>query len=354
MRGGFNWPILVLVMALFLFSLALNFSFAPHLLTSQFIFVFLGLATFFLIAKIDYQVLAPFWPFLYLAVFLLLGTSFIFQTQTRETLRWVRIGSLGFQPSEIVKPFLIFIFAAFISSENWNFKKLIISLGLLFLPAFLIFQQPDLGSSLVLCLVWLAMIFMKVDKKQTVFLIGFFCLSLLMGQFFMKDYQKTRIRSFLNPMSDPLGEGYQLIQATIAVGSGRLFGRGLLRGTQSHLRFLPERQSDFIFASLAEELGFLGSLILILIYFSLLIHILRIAKKSGSEFGALICVGVFALFFTQIIINVGMNLGLLPITGLTLPLISPGGSSIFSLMMGLGLVESVARKRKIEKVIEIG
>ena len=167
---------------------------------------------------------------------------------------------------------------------------------------------------------------------------------------FLKDYQRARVLSFLNPYSDPLGTGYNVIQAVISVGSGKFFGRGLGRGTQSHLYFLPERHSDFIFASLAEELGFLGASLLLVFYFLLLFQILKIAKNAADDFGFLIVTGVFSHLSFQILVNIGMNLGLLPITGITLPLVSTGGSSLLATMVSLGLVENVGRSRRLEEV----
>jgi rod shape determining protein RodA len=353
MTKRFNWLILVLILALSIFSLALIFSLAPHLIVSQLIYILLGLVIFFLFSRLDYEIFRHFHWFLFIFVILFLASTFVFGRLTRGTLRWIKIGPLTFQPSELVKPVLILTFASFVSLKDWNFKRLISGLILLLIPAYLIFQQPDLGSTLVVGLIWLAIFSLRLDKKQTVFLSVFFLAGLLAAGFFLRTYQKERLSSFLDPFEDPLGRGYHLIQATIAAGSGKFFGRGLLRGTQSHLEFLPERHSDFIFASLAEELGFFGSTIVILTYFLLLAQILKTAKEAQDNFGTFICVGVFALFAAQFFINVGMNLGMLPITGITLPLISSGGSSVVTSMISLGLTESVFRKIRAKGSIEI-
>ncbi|MBN1263345.1 MAG: rod shape-determining protein RodA [Candidatus Pacebacteria bacterium] len=353
MSSGFNWLILVLVIILFIFSLALIFSLAPADLAFHALSVLIGLIGFGVASRIDYRLLDRFsgWLFFLTSSFLLI-TLFL-GSRTRQTLRWIKLGSLTFQPSEIVKPFLILIFASLAARSNWSFKDFLISLAALILPAFLIFRQPDLSSALMIALVWLVIFVFRLNKKQLI-LLGFISLvGILGGKFILKDYQADRIFGFLNPQEDPLGINYHLIQSRIAAGSGKFFGRGLFRGTQSHLRFLPERQSDFIFASLAEELGFVGSISLLTIYFFLLAQILKTARRASDEFGFFICLGVFGLFFGQIFINVGMNLGLLPVTGITLPLISSGGSSILGLMMGLGLVESVAGRVKPERWIEI-
>lgn len=349
----FNWLIFASLLILFVFSFALIASLAPSLLRTHSIFILAGLLVFFLVSRVDYQIFQQLFFILFLVSIFLLISPLIFGSQTRETLRWIRIGSLTFQPSEFVKPLLILVFSSFACLGHWRFKHLAMAFFLLFLPAFLIFQQPDLGSALVIVLVWLTIIFLKIDKKQFLFLTCFFLLSMVIGWLVLKDYQRERIYAFLNPLEDPLGGGYHLIQARIAAGSGKFFGRGLFRGTQSQLKFLPERHSDFIFASLGEELGFVGSTTLLLVYFFLLAQILAVAKGARDQFGTLVCLGVFALFFGQIFINIGMNLGLLPITGITLPLVSSGGSSIMSLTVSLGLVESVARRSRLEKSIEI-
>ena len=222
------------------------------------------------------------------------------------------------------------------------------------LPALLIFFQPDLGSSLVLLFSWLGILIGAGFDWRLAVLGG---ATLLSSPFlfwrFLQDYQQQRILSFLNPTSDPLGAGYNLIQATVAVGSGQFLGRGLGRGTQSHLRFLPERHTDFIFASLAEELGFLGSAVLIFALVVLLWRILVIAQKSRDQFGFLISLGIFSLIFTQTFINIGINLGILPITGITLPLVSYGGSSLLAISICLGIIQNINQHAKKTPIIEI-
>ena len=171
-------------------------------------------------------------------------------------------------------------------------------------------------------------------------------MSLPAGWHFLKDYQKERLLTFLNPQADPLGANYNLIQAIVSVGSGRFFGKGLGFGSQSQLRFLPERHTDFIFASLAEELGFAGSLFFLVVYFFLLLRMLKISQQAEKGFAKSVSLGIFFLFLSQFLINVGMNLGLLPVTGITLPLVSLGGSSLFSSMICLGILESIAAYSK--------
>ncbi|MCJ7827715.1 rod shape-determining protein RodA, partial [Patescibacteria group bacterium] len=242
---------------------------------------------------------------------------------------------------------------SFFSQQKSTWRNVGISLLLISVPAGLVFVQPDLGSALLFSFVWLAGVFLWLDKKKLVLLGLGIGLTATLGWGVLRDYQKDRFESFLHPASDPLGTGYHLIQAKIAAGSGKLFGRGLLRGTQSHLRFLPERHSDFIFASLAEELGFFGSFLVLGIYFSILAQIFKAAKRAKDPFGMYLCLGVFGMIFSQVVVNIGMNIGLLPITGITLPFLSTGGSSIIALMIGLGLVESTCVQSETEGYLQI-
>ncbi|HKZ34994.1 MAG TPA: FtsW/RodA/SpoVE family cell cycle protein, partial [Patescibacteria group bacterium] len=171
--------------------------------------------------------------------------------------------------------------------------------------------------------------------------------------FLLREYQKQRIFSFLNPYADPLGTGYNVIQSTIAVGSGQLFGRGLGRGTQSRLQFLPEYHTDFIFATLAEELGFFGSILLLFLFFFLIFHVFETARSAPNTFGVFIAIGVGAMILFQVCVNVGMNIGIIPITGITLPLVSYGGSSLLATLISLGLVASVFCKKRQDQALRL-
>ena len=348
MGRSFNWVIVLLVILLGVVSLAVIQSVAQDFFVSQFIFFILGFVLLFLVARIDHRVLAAFHGYGWgLSVAALLLT-FVFGRVTRQTIRWVTVAGLSFQPSELVKPLIIISLASFFANKKPTWQNLARSLFLIGVPAGLVFLQPNLGSALLYLFIWLTGLFFWVNTKKMVSVLLIFAFVGFIGWHQLRDYQQNRLRSFFAPSSDPMGDGYHLIQAKIAAGSGQLFGRGLFRGTQSHLYFLPERHSDFIFASLAEELGFVGAGAVVLIYFFLLAQILRVAFRVKQFYGSLVCLGVFAVFFSQIVINIGMNVGLMPITGITLPLISTGGSSILSLMVCLGLVESVAQQEKGE------
>lgn len=345
--ANFDWGIFASLVVLFVFGLMIIRSVAPQFFLPQLVYAFLGLIIFFLFTQLDYRIFPKLGGIFYSTSVVALILTFIFGAVTRGSVRWLQIGSFTLQPSELVKPFLILSFAWFLQTRPIsNFQSLISNLLLFILPVWLIFSQPDLGSSLVVALFWLGLAF-AAGIPSRLFAFGGLALAIFLplGWFVLQPYQKARIFTFLNPFSDPLGAGYNVIQAMIAVGSGQIFGRGLGRGTQSHLRFLPERHTDFIFASLAEELGFLGALGLILIYGFLLWRILKIARKTGNQFASLVCLGVFGMLFVQVFINIGMNLGLVPITGITLPLISYGGSSLIATMVSLGMVENIAKQK---------
>ncbi len=352
---NFDPWILFCLLAISGFSLTILWSIRPDLFDQQLIFLLLGLFAFFVFSSVDSRFYVHLkWPIYIFSCFLLLLT-FVFSEPTRGSIRWLEIGELRIQPSEILKPFLILSLASFVNSlSSRGIKKIILALSFIALPAFLIFKQPDLGNTIIFLLIFTAILFL--GGIQLKFFLSAIFLGIISVPFlwrFLQDYQKERIFSFLNPQVDPLGTGYHTLQSVVAVGSGQIFGRGLGRGTQSHLRFLPEQHTDFIFASLAEELGFLGCTLLIILYVFLLFRILKITQRAEDMFSVLTLIGIFTMILAQIIINVGMNIGLLPITGITLPLISYGGSSIISIMISLGIVESISRQKRQAKTLEI-
>lgn len=340
----FDWLMMGAVVCLLIFGLLTIGSIASNIFLEQLVFAILGLGLFFLFSQIDWRIYPRLAWFFYIASLLILGVTFIFGTISRGAIRWIQIGALTIQPSELAKPLLILFFAYFFSQEEkMDIRRVLWGGLLLLLPALLVFAQPDLGSTIVIGLFWLAMILgAGLGWRWLAAGAGAICLSLPIIWRFLKEYQKQRIYTFLNPTLDPLSSGYNIIQSIIAVGSGQLFGRGLGMGTQSHLRFLPERHSDFIFASIAEELGFLGVGALLFIFALLLWRILRTAQNVNDRFAMLVCLGVFALIFSQFFINAGMNLGLLPVTGITLPLVSSGGSSLVAILVSLGIIENIA------------
>lgn len=314
----------------------------------------LGFTLFYIFSSIDYRLWIRFkWLFYFLSIVLLV--ILFFNSQIRGVSRWIDIGQVHIQPSEIIKPFVtIFLTALIIEGKGKRIREKILPFVLFFPILFLIFKQPDLGNALVFLFMYLALEISHGFKLLYLFFIAVIG-GLLWPLFFriLKNYQRERLFSFINPHSDPAGTGYNAIQAMIALGSGQLLGLGLGRGTQSHLLFLPEYHTDFVFASLGEELGFAGGFIVIILYMVLLGRILKISVNSKDEFGKFLTIGVFAQLFFHVFVNIGMNLGILPITGITLPLLSYGGSSILSTFICLGMTSSVGRIGKNDKSIVI-
>ena len=324
-------------------SLFLLLSTASNLFVPQLIFTFTGLLFYFLFLSIDYNLWPKFKYLFYLITLLLLSLIFLLP-EVRGTHRWIDFGIFILQPSEILKPLIILFYSSHLIKiqkiSGFTLLKLIVT----FLPIFaLIFLQPDLGNAIIYISLFIGLLIIAGTNISHL-LSGAATLLLFLPLIWARllGYQRQRLISFINPQLDPLGAGYNAIQSVIAIGSGGLIGLGLGRGNQSRLLFLPEYQTDFIFASLIESLGFAGGLILLGLYFLMLFWILLVALKSSNLLGRFIAVGIFCQIFSQVIINVGMNMGLLPITGITLPLLSYGGSSIVSTYISLGLINAVS------------
>lgn len=342
-----NWPIALCSISLISFGVLVIYSSSPELALQQFIFTLVGFVFFLLISQLDLHSMKNLTSPLYFFIILLLLAVFILGVETRGSIRWIPLGIFNIQPSEFAKPVLILILAKFWENKSPGWVNIFKSM-LLTLPLFLlIFRQPDLGSAMTISAIWLGMFVASgVTFKKFIILLLIFFSTIPIGWLFLQDYQRQRIFGFLDPGGDPLGRGYNVIQSTIAVGSGELFGRGLGRGTQSRLQFLPEFRTDFIFASIAEEMGFLGSLIILSLYLYMLIYFMNIGQRGISPFNFLLISGVFSMVLFQVFVNIGMNIGLLPITGITLPLISYGGSSLIATLISLGMAASAVRTRQ--------
>lgn len=343
-----DWVDLVLFLTVGAFGLAILLSIDKLLFIQQLGFLVIAVFVGSLIALMDSTLLLWVAPFAYVASLILLTISY-FGPVIRGATRWIVIAGVQLQPSELVKPLLLLSFAwAMKSFPPRTVKGFFVQCILFIIPFFLVFRQPDLGSSIVYGVMWLSMMIAAGFPIRYV-IIGFFISTMLLpiGWRGLHDYQQARITTFLRPGVDPKGTGYNAIQAMIAVGSGQLFGRGLGRGTQSHLRFLPEYHTDFIFATLVEELGFFGGSILLVSYGALLWRIIRplVFGVIESLIPFVYSVGFFSMILTQIVINAGMNMGLIPITGITLPLVSYGGSSLLSLAMSFGILWVVRRAK---------
>jgi len=281
----------------------------------------------------------------YLIIVLMLIWTINFGVTASGSQRWIDLYVINIQPSEMMKICIILCLAKYFHRkrlENVNsFYSIIISLIVIFLPMSLVIIQPDLGTSLLISISGIVVLwFAGLNHKYFFysFLISILSLPLIIS--FLKPYQKLRVLTFLNPDRDPLGAGYQIIQSKIAVGSGGIFGKGFLKGTQSYLEFLPEKHTDFIFTLFSEEFGFFGSLILLLIYAVIIYRIIKIGSISRSYFAKLFCYSFGTSIFVYIVINMSMVLGMLPIVGSPLPIMSYGGSSMLATMIGLGIVMS--------------
>ena len=281
----------------------------------------------------------------YLAVIGLLVATYSFGITSSGSQRWINLYFINLQPSELMKIFIILCLAKYfhrMKIENVNsIYTILTSLIIIILPMGLVIVQPDLGTSLLIAVSGIAVLwFAGVNHRYFIYTILGFVISLPFIIAFLKPYQKLRVLTFLNPDRDPLGAGYQIIQSKIAVGSGGLFGKGFLKGTQSYLEFLPEKHTDFIFTLFSEEFGFVGSALLLVIYAIIIYRIVAIGSNCRSYFAKIFCYSFGAAIFVFITINMSMVLGLLPIVGSPLPIMSYGGSSMLATMIGFGIVMS--------------
>ena len=291
--------------------------------------------------------------FFYTGTVLLLAAVLMLSLRVRGVESWLTIGGLTIQPVELAKLALAILLAKFFSKrhiEIYRVQHLAVSGLYVIVPLLLVLAQPDLGSALVLSAIWLAVVVFSGMRLRHFFIL-LIIVALCSGfgwQWGLEPYQKARITSFLNPYEDPKGVGYQMIQSMIAVGSGRLWGKGMGYGSQSHLNFLPEPEADFIFAAFAEEWGFAGSLVMIGLLSFIIWRIIYIGSHSADNFSRLYTFGFAAIIFTQSFIHIGANIGSLPITGITLPFASYGGSSVVTLLIGIGILQNIkmnARRR---------
>ena len=268
--------------------------------------------------------------------------------------RWFRIGSLTIQPSEIMKVCMVFAMARYFyntdADDIGKIRTLIVPILMIAVPAFFIFHQPDLGTAAILTIVGISILFLAGVKMWKFMIVGAAGLIAIpfLWVFLLYDYQKQRVLTFLNPNNDPLGSGYNIIQSKIAIGSGGLTGKGYLNGTQGQLNFLPEKQTDFIFTMLSEELGFIGSVFTIATYAAIIAIGISIAVKTTHQYGRLLTMGVINIFFVHMFINMGMVTGLIPVVGAPLPLISYGGTITASMLIGFGLVLNVDLNKNVD------
>ncbi len=355
--ANFDWIGAILLLCLGLMGLFLMLTIGVNVFTAQLLYLVIGLLLLFLLSTVDPVLLWWFAPYGYVIGIILLILSYL-GPNIRGATRWIVIGGAQLQPSELAKPLFLLAFSYLMTRFSpRQLKYLPIHLALFIVPFLLVFKQPDLGSGIVYSASWIAMLIaggLPIFIIVVAVIIGVMLAPFLWNH--LLPYQKDRIFTFLNPALDPKGAGYNALQAMIAVGSGQLIGRGLGRGTQSQLRFLPEHHTDFIFATLIEELGFVGGIVLFLLYMLLMIRIIMpfIIGKISDVRVFIYSFGLFAMLFAQIFINAGMNMGIIPITGITLPFVSYGGSSILSLSISFGILWALQRRNSAEQTIAIG
>jgi rod shape determining protein RodA len=323
-----------------------------NLFVQQIVWLSAGWLIFFILTFVDYQI---FFRMAYVLYFLNLMTLLavtLFGKVAYGAQRWIDLGFFRFQPSETMKLALIILFARILSEKNsagpgMTFKDMLLPLIILAIPFVMVVEQPDLGTALMMVGIGgLLLLFIKVRRSIIISLaLTVVIAAPLAWNFVLRDYQKNRVLTFLSPTTDPRGTGYNSIQSKIAVGSGKFLGKGFRNGTQSQLEFIPERHTDFIFSVLSEEHGFLGSMLAVSMFMFLFLVMLKISNQANDKFAALLTMGVFFYVFIHMFVNIGMVIGLLPIVGVPLPLLSYGGTSMLTTMAGLGIVSSVAYRR---------
>ena len=357
---NFDWMLLLVVLGISLigllniYSTGFNQVYAKQefLYVKQIQWIVIGLVFMTAAFCVDYRFISRYAYLIYGCSIVLLVIVFFYGYATRGSQRWILLGGFSFQPSELVKLTLILALAKYFDhhrrNEIYRLRDLAVPFVITLAPFLLILKQPDLGTAMILLIIFFSLIlFIGVHWKSLAWsaLVGLVLIPA--GWFLLKDYQKVRIMTFVNPESDPLGAGYHVIQSIIAIGSGGMTGKGFLKGTQTQLRFLPERHTDFVFSVFAEEWGFLGGMVLLVLFLSLILWGLKIALHARDYNGTLIAVGITALIFWEVFINIGMVLGILPVVGIPLPFLSYGGSSMVVLMTCVGLLMNVSMRRFI-------
>ena len=318
----------------------------------QIIFAILGVIVCYFLMRTDYRVWRGLSSWLYAGMVLSLIIVLVASHAVLGASRWINLGFFQFQPSEFAKLVIIIVLARFFS-DNYDRlrspKYLLISILYLLLPVVLVMRQPDLGTALVLLAVWFSMVLISsVRRLHILIMVGLVLAATPFLLKMLKPFQRARLTTFLNPTADPLHTGYNAVQSTITVGSGGFFGRGLTAGTQTQLGFLPTlaQHTDFVFAALSEKMGFVGSALIIMLFLGLLLRGIQIAYKAKDRFGMFLATGIVAMLAFHVFINIGMNIGIAPVTGIPLPFVSYGGTSMIVDLAAIGLLESIAMRRK--------
>ena len=351
---GIDWSLYLVPLILSIVGIVIIFSVIyttkPTLVISQIIYLILGVGVAIFLTFLDYRILRGVSFFLYLAVLALLIIVLLFGSRTFGSNRWIDLGFFQLQPSEIGKLIiLLFLARVFTETEEFKTKEILLILAIVGLPIVLILFQPDFGTAIIVFLELIILLFFSnIRKIILVAILAGVMVFAPIGWHFLQTYQKERIYTFINPAQDPYGSGYNVQQAKITVGSGGLWGQGIGKGTQIQLNFLPVAHTDFIFASTAEALGFIGSSILIILLIFLCFRVITISRLSKDSFGFYFAIGWGMILLFQVVINVGMNLGIMPVTGIPLPFVSSGGSQMITNMAAIGILQSIyLRHRRI-------
>jgi rod shape determining protein RodA len=353
----FDWALLGMVLVLCTLSVFEIYSATLHtkyagFYSKQMLWIAAGLVAMFLFAKIDYHMLLDWVPWAYGVCLVALVAVLAVGQKVLGARRWIKLGPMHFQPSEWVKLILILAVARYFANlggRSLTWKDIFKAFALVGLPLLLVLKQPDLGTSLTYTPILVAGLFLGGINFRQALILSTAAILLVGGVWtsgkLLKPYQKARLTSFLNPDNDPKGTGYQIRQSLIAVGSGGVWGKGAAKGTQTQGDFLPIPHADFIFAAFSEEHGFIGALFVLLLYFSILMRLIQNAQTAADLSGSLIIMGVVAVLTFQIAVNVGMVIGFMPVTGIPLPLMSYGGSSVLFTFLALGAAMNVRMRR---------
>lgn len=354
----FDWVLLIMILMLITIGLVNLFSATrihgkEQYFATQLRWAIIGLVFMATAFVINYRVYEGISYWIYFVMCTLLVAVLIFGPSIHGAKRWLQFAGLSFQPSELAKIGLVMALAKYLASnkvpKGYNIRELIIPGCIILLPTLLILREPDLGTSMLFLLIGASMLFFSGVRKTTIaLLVGILSVIVpLAWKFFLKDYQRERIHTWLDPSSDPLKSGYHIEQSLNAIGSGKVFGKGFLNGTQNKLGFLPEHHTDFIFSVFAEEWGFVGCLVLLALYFGIIVWSMSVALHSKDRFAAFLAVGLASILFWHIFINISMVIGFAPVVGMPLPFMSYGRSSLITMMIIVGLLLNVSSRRYV-------
>lgn len=355
---SFDWTLFALTLLIAvigvinIYSATISFKLAgsPFFLKQSY-WILAGLVLMILVCSFDYHLLEDISYWVYGIIVLLLVVVMVAGKTSMGATRWLHLGFINIQPSEPMKIVIIMVFARYFNGHRYHrglgIGDIVYPLLLVGGPALLIMMQPDLGTAIMVALIAFSIMIFVGVRWSTVasVLITAVPVAFIGWNYVLREYQKNRLINFIDPERDPLGSGYHIIQSKIAVGSGGFLGKGYLNGTQSHLRFLPEQHTDFAFSVFSEEWGFVGCLVMLTLYLILVLWGLHIAGRCNDRFGSLLAMGVTAMIFWHIVINIGMVIGLFPVVGVPLPFFSYGGTSMVTSMVGAGILLNISMRR---------